>query len=191
MSGLDLEPQFNKPYLATSIHDFWGARWNLAVSGILRPTVYETNGSSVLCPWVELVSCTCCLRHVCCLKVDAWPHLLLHGMVDTGLEGKVMWFFLVHGLCTTVEIAVKKKSAGGSYWRDQEHHCISTLILTMIPNLENFILLRNISRSWLHMWLFFSFFLLLQLFQSFCNSITCMKTWTKKIVEVYKTIYKT
>ena len=30
-------------------------------------------------------------------------------------DWKVMWFFLVHGLCTTVEIAVKKKVNGR--WR--------------------------------------------------------------------------
>ncbi|KAF3494491.1 hypothetical protein DY000_02055901 [Brassica cretica] len=52
MSSLELEPQFNKPYLATSLQEFWGRRWNLAVSGILRPTVYEPMVQlfSVLCP---------------------------------------------------------------------------------------------------------------------------------------------
>ncbi|CAA3010826.1 Long-chain-alcohol O-fatty-acyltransferase [Olea europaea subsp. europaea] len=39
--GLDLEPQFNEPYLATSLQDFWGRRWNLMVTSILRPTVYH------------------------------------------------------------------------------------------------------------------------------------------------------
>uniref|UniRef100_F6HEL3 Wax synthase domain-containing protein n=1 Tax=Vitis vinifera TaxID=29760 RepID=F6HEL3_VITVI len=38
--GLELEPQFNEPYLATSLQDFWGRRWNLMVSSILRPTIY-------------------------------------------------------------------------------------------------------------------------------------------------------
>ncbi|THG07869.1 hypothetical protein TEA_007767 [Camellia sinensis var. sinensis] len=38
--GLELEPQFNEPYLATSLQDFWGRRWNLMVTSILRPTVY-------------------------------------------------------------------------------------------------------------------------------------------------------
>ncbi|KAJ6779053.1 LONG-CHAIN-ALCOHOL O-FATTY-ACYLTRANSFERASE 3-RELATED [Salix koriyanagi] len=29
LSGLELEPQFNDPYLSTSLQDFWGRRWNL------------------------------------------------------------------------------------------------------------------------------------------------------------------
>ncbi|ESQ45313.1 hypothetical protein EUTSA_v10010933mg [Eutrema salsugineum] len=65
MSGLELEPQFkrNKLYLATSLQDLWGRRWNLTVTGILRPTVREPTA---------------------------------------------MWFFLISGLCTTVEITIKK-----------------------------------------------------------------------------------
>ncbi|CAH8279758.1 unnamed protein product [Arabidopsis lyrata] len=38
--GCDLEPQSNEPYLATSLQDFWGHRWNLMVPAILRPAVY-------------------------------------------------------------------------------------------------------------------------------------------------------
>ncbi|CAI0560294.1 unnamed protein product [Linum tenue] len=39
--GLELEPQFNEPYLSTSLQDFWGRRWNLTVTRILRPSVYD------------------------------------------------------------------------------------------------------------------------------------------------------
>lgn len=39
--GMELEPQFNEPYLSTSLQDFWGRRWNIMVTSILRPTVYE------------------------------------------------------------------------------------------------------------------------------------------------------
>ncbi|KAM7261834.1 hypothetical protein ACFE04_020911 [Oxalis oulophora] len=38
--GFELEPQFNEPYLSTSLQDFWGRGWNLMVPTILRPTVY-------------------------------------------------------------------------------------------------------------------------------------------------------
>ncbi|KAM1057044.1 hypothetical protein ACFX1X_030724 [Malus domestica] len=37
----DLEPQSNEPYLSTSLQDFWGRRWNLMVTNILRPTTYD------------------------------------------------------------------------------------------------------------------------------------------------------
>ncbi|KAJ4878297.1 putative long-chain-alcohol O-fatty-acyltransferase 9 [Raphanus sativus] len=39
--GCDLEPQFNEPYLATSLQDLWGRRWNLMVSAIFRSGVYN------------------------------------------------------------------------------------------------------------------------------------------------------
>ncbi|EOY02444.1 MBOAT family protein [Theobroma cacao] len=38
--GVELEPQFNAPLFSTSLQDFWGHRWNLRVSEILRATVY-------------------------------------------------------------------------------------------------------------------------------------------------------
>ncbi|KAL6851493.1 hypothetical protein ACP4OV_020426 [Aristida adscensionis] len=39
--GMEMEPQFDRPLLAASLRDFWGRRWNLVVSAILRPSVYE------------------------------------------------------------------------------------------------------------------------------------------------------
>uniref|UniRef100_A0ACD5V456 Uncharacterized protein n=1 Tax=Avena sativa TaxID=4498 RepID=A0ACD5V456_AVESA len=39
--GLDLEPQFDRPYLSESLRDFWGRRWNLSVPALLRPCVYR------------------------------------------------------------------------------------------------------------------------------------------------------
>jgi hypothetical protein len=39
--SMEIEPQFDRPYVASSLHDFWGRRWNLVVSAILRPLVYE------------------------------------------------------------------------------------------------------------------------------------------------------
>ncbi|KAL7186638.1 hypothetical protein ACSBR2_028380 [Camellia fascicularis] len=40
IQGLELEPQFNEPYLSTSLQDFWGRRSYLMIRSILRPTVY-------------------------------------------------------------------------------------------------------------------------------------------------------
>ncbi|QHO21064.1 Long-chain-alcohol O-fatty-acyltransferase [Arachis hypogaea] len=36
--GFELEPQFNDPYLASSLQDFWSRRWNLVPANILRLT---------------------------------------------------------------------------------------------------------------------------------------------------------
>ncbi|EOA25726.1 hypothetical protein CARUB_v10019087mg [Capsella rubella] len=110
MSDLELEPQFNKPYLATSLQDFWGRRWNLMVTGILRPTVYE--------PMVQLFS----ILGRNWSKVPAifgtfvvsgiMHELIFFYMGRLRPDWKVMWFFLINGFCTTVEIIIKKAING-------------------------------------------------------------------------------
>lgn len=110
MSNLELEPQFNEPYLATSLQDFWGKRWNLMVTGILRPTVYE--------PLVQLFS-------VLGRNYSRVPAVfgtfvvsgIMHELIFFYMgrlrpDWKVMWFFLINGFCTTVEIAIKKTVNG-------------------------------------------------------------------------------
>uniref|UniRef100_J3LYZ1 Wax synthase domain-containing protein n=1 Tax=Oryza brachyantha TaxID=4533 RepID=J3LYZ1_ORYBR len=39
--GMDLEPQFDQPYLSAHLRDFWGRRWNLSVPAVLRPIIPE------------------------------------------------------------------------------------------------------------------------------------------------------
>lgn len=41
LMGIELEPSFDKPFLAHSLADFWGKRWNLLVSNLLRVSVYD------------------------------------------------------------------------------------------------------------------------------------------------------
>jgi hypothetical protein len=36
-----VRPQFVRPYLATSLRDLWGRRWNLPASAVLRAAVYD------------------------------------------------------------------------------------------------------------------------------------------------------
>lgn len=112
--GLELEPQFNEPYLATSLQDFWGRRWNLMVTSILRPTVYHP---------VRRVSAR--------VLGNRWalPPAILATFVVSGLMHEVIyyylsrasptwevtWFFVLHGFCVVVEVAAKKALAGG--WR--------------------------------------------------------------------------
>ncbi|KAJ6385248.1 hypothetical protein OIU77_028436 [Salix suchowensis] len=105
--GLELEPQFNEPYFATSLQDFWGCRWNLVVTSILRPTVYEpirAIGSHLVGrKWAPLPAV------FATFVVSAMMHELIFfylGRVRPNWE--ISWFFLLHGFCLTAEIAIKK-----------------------------------------------------------------------------------
>ncbi|KAJ4704029.1 Acyl-CoA--sterol O-acyltransferase 1-like protein [Melia azedarach] len=104
---LELEPQFDDPYLSTSLQDFWGRRWNVTVSRILRPTVYEPvlhfSSRVVGRRWAPLPAV------FSTFVVSAVTHELIFGYLGhlrPTLE--ITWFFLFHGACLVVEIALKK-----------------------------------------------------------------------------------
>lgn len=112
--GLELEPQFNEPYLATSLQDFWGRRWNLMVTSILRPTVYKPalHGFSRALgrKWASppAVFFT--------FVVSGLMHELMFfylGRMDPTWE--VTWFFVLQGTCVIVEMGLKKALAG-KFW---------------------------------------------------------------------------
>ncbi|KAK7305188.1 hypothetical protein VNO77_43089 [Canavalia gladiata] len=105
--GLEIEPQFNEPYLSTSLQDFWGRRWNLVVSRILRLTVYHpvyrmsigfmgnfgARSGAVLATFL----------------VSGLMHELLYYYVARAPPTwEVTWFFVVQGVCTRVEMVAKK-----------------------------------------------------------------------------------
>ncbi|XP_059663298.1 acyl-CoA--sterol O-acyltransferase 1-like [Cornus florida] len=105
--GSELEPQFNEPYLSTSLQDFWGRRWNMMVSRILRPTVYEPIlGLSTRLlgrKWAPLPAT------FSTFVVSGIMHELIFyylGRVKPTWE--ITWFFLLHGACLLIEIAIKK-----------------------------------------------------------------------------------
>ncbi|XP_059663268.1 acyl-CoA--sterol O-acyltransferase 1-like [Cornus florida] len=103
----ELEPQFDEPYLSSSLQDFWGRRWNMMVSRILRPTVYEpTLGFSNQLlgrKWAPLPAI------FSTFMVSALMHeLVFYYLGRMRPTWYISWFFLLHGLCLMVEIAVKK-----------------------------------------------------------------------------------
>ncbi|KAE8733995.1 putative Acyltransferase [Hibiscus syriacus] len=105
--GFELEPQFNEPYLATSLQDFWGRRWNLMVTSILRPTVYypiRRVSARVLGPmWVFLPAV------VAVFVVSGLMHeLIYYYLTRVAPTWEVTWFFILHGVAVAVEVAVKK-----------------------------------------------------------------------------------
>lgn len=112
--GLEIEPQFNEPYLATSLQDFWGRRWNLMVTSIMRPTIYNP---------VLTFSTRCGLGPMLVRAPPTFATFLVSGLMHEWIfyyltrvspTWEVTWFFVVHGICTAAEVAVKK-AAGGRY----------------------------------------------------------------------------
>lgn len=107
MVRVELEPQFDEPYLATSLQDFWGKRWNLMVSSILRPTVYDPVSSMLTCVmprrWAPVPAA------MATFLVSGIMHELVFyyiGRLRTTWD--VTWFFVINGVCLGAEIGVKK-----------------------------------------------------------------------------------
>ncbi|CAI9086894.1 OLC1v1020817C1 [Oldenlandia corymbosa var. corymbosa] len=115
--GVELEQQFDEPYLATSLQDFWGRRWNLMVSNILRPTVYDpVRGISkgfVGPEWASVVAV------VATFVVSGLMHeLVFYNIGRVKPNGVVMCFFILHGVALAVELGVKRalKGKGRKIW---------------------------------------------------------------------------
>ncbi|KAK9267930.1 hypothetical protein L1049_010367 [Liquidambar formosana] len=105
--GFELEPQFDEPYLSTSLQDFWGRRWNIMVSSILRPTVYEpvlhVSTRIMGRKWAPVPAV------LGTFVVSALMHeLIFFYLGRVRPTGEVSWFFILHGGCLTVEIILKK-----------------------------------------------------------------------------------
>ncbi|KAI4307936.1 hypothetical protein L6164_031060 [Bauhinia variegata] len=105
--GFEIEPQFNEPYLSTSLQDFWGRRWNLMVTNILRPTVYHPLRylfTRVLGPtWGQPPA-----TFATFIVSGVMHEFIYYYFTRAPPTWEVTWFFLLHGTCTAVEMAVKK-----------------------------------------------------------------------------------
>lgn len=108
---LELEPQFDEPYLATSLQDFWGKRWNLMVSSIMRPTVYNPvrsiSARAIGRRWAPIPAI------IATFFVSGLMHELIFyyaGRLRPTLE--VTCFFLIHGVCLAAEMVAKEAING-------------------------------------------------------------------------------
>ncbi|KAI8569207.1 hypothetical protein RHMOL_Rhmol02G0261200 [Rhododendron molle] len=105
--GLELEPQFDKPYLSTSPQNFWGRRWNLVASRSLRSTVYEPalciSARVIRRKWASLPAV------MCTFVVSALMHeIVFYYLGRSQPTWEITWFFILHGACVVVEIWIKK-----------------------------------------------------------------------------------
>ncbi|CAL9017910.1 unnamed protein product [Prunus brigantina] len=112
--GFELEPQFTEPYLSTSLQDFWGRRWNLMVTNILRPVAYDPVrriSMRILGPrWARF------LAVMSTFAVSGLMHeAIYYYLTRVSPTWEVTWFFVLHGVCVAVEVEVKKTAA--DRWR--------------------------------------------------------------------------
>lgn len=107
----ELEPQFDEPYLSTSLQDFWGKRWNLMVSNILRPTVFDPvrSISTLLIgrKWAALPGV------FATFFVSGLMHeVIFYNFGRQKTRWQVMCFFIIHGASLAIEIGLKKAVNG-------------------------------------------------------------------------------
>ncbi|KAK3223885.1 hypothetical protein Dsin_010910 [Dipteronia sinensis] len=106
--GVELEPNFNEPYLSTSPQNFWGRRWNLMATNILHLSVYQPAKkmfTRVLgCRWATPSAV------VATFLVSGLFHELMfyHSMRMKPTGELTLCFFLLQGICVAVEIELKK-----------------------------------------------------------------------------------
>lgn len=112
--SVELEPQFDKPYLSTSLQDFWGKRWNISVNRLLHPTVYEPVMS--FCSrwigrkWAPLPAI------LATFTMSAIMHEVVFYYIKREQRTWEKWepswdatcFFILHGVCLAVQVGIKK-----------------------------------------------------------------------------------
>lgn len=105
--GLDLDPQFDEPFLSTSLQDFWGRRWNVMVTRILKPAVYDPvrdiSARAFGRKWALLPAI------LSCFFVSGLMHELIFFYLGRGRPTwEMTMFFSLHGIFLVMEIVIKK-----------------------------------------------------------------------------------
>lgn len=92
--GMELEPQFDRPYLSASLLDFSGRRWNLMASAMLRPAVYDRVRARLGAPGGVLST----------FLVSGLMHEVIAYYISfRAPTGQVTAFFALHGVCMCAE----------------------------------------------------------------------------------------
>ncbi|KAI3873452.1 hypothetical protein MKW98_008104 [Papaver atlanticum] len=103
--NLKTEPVFNEPYMSASLQDFWGRRWNLMVTNILRVAVYQP-----VRKWGQLPAL------ISTFFVSGVMHeIIFFYLMGVNPTWEVTTFFVLHGFCVGLENKLKKLVKGR--WR--------------------------------------------------------------------------
>ncbi|KAL5719738.1 hypothetical protein ACHQM5_012483 [Ranunculus cassubicifolius] len=107
LGGKELEKQFNKPHLSTSLQDFWGKRWNLMVSDLLKSTIHVPTKS--FCTPIFGKRFALHAAILATYTVSGLAHEVMHFYVGRRWPTwEVFWFFVIHGVGLALEIEGKK-----------------------------------------------------------------------------------
>ncbi|KAK9942665.1 hypothetical protein M0R45_008318 [Rubus argutus] len=118
--GFELEPHFNEPYLATSLQDFWGRRWNLVITNTLRPLVYhpirristDKGGATCGATVTARPPGSPILPVIAVFVISGLMHeLFFYYVTRARPTGEMMCFFVLQGVCLAIELVVKKAAA--------------------------------------------------------------------------------
>lgn len=133
--GFDIIPTFDPPWLATSMADFWGRRWNITTSHMLRATVYDPivegrfvkakPGSARRAGYASTK-----LRRGAAL----WATFLVSGIVHETIfwlvnpSGKVTWkwlaYFTIQAGVALHCMCAHRNNGTGVAWKRCGRHCI-------------------------------------------------------------------
>lgn len=105
--GFEIEPQFNDPYLSTSLQDFWGRRWDIMVTNILRPTVYQPM-MRISKPLLGKNSAQIISLLTTFLVSGLMHELIVFDLTRVRPTWVVTGFFVLQGVATILEILVKR-----------------------------------------------------------------------------------
>ncbi|KAH7545296.1 hypothetical protein FEM48_Zijuj01G0078600 [Ziziphus jujuba var. spinosa] len=108
LARYELVQLFNKPYLATSLQDFWGRRWNRMSSNILRQTIYDPTRHSLM--GTIGVGPAKVLATITTLVVSGIMHEMVFYYITCGMKPtwEVTWLFVLHGICMVLESGLKR-----------------------------------------------------------------------------------
>ncbi|EEF39592.1 probable long-chain-alcohol O-fatty-acyltransferase 5 [Ricinus communis] len=107
---------FKKPYLATSLQDFWGRRWNRLSSNILRHTIY--NPTQDCLKGIVGHGPAKVLALITTLVVSGIMHELMFYYITCGMKPtwEVTKFFVLQGVCIVLEAGLRYL-AGVKGWK--------------------------------------------------------------------------
>lgn len=104
--GIEFEEPSNEPYLSTSLQDFWGRRWNILVSNLLRLTVFIPVRSAMIDVAGRRRSAAVGVFAV--FVVSGLMHELLFYYVNRESPSwEVTGFFVLQGVCVLLEFQLK------------------------------------------------------------------------------------